>query len=479
MGNYQFILEWYSAGQDYVAKSKDTVFRLHREYKTLKKYSKTLEYAFYKLQQRKSSNNEYRDMGYEFYLPVQFDYADLVSKYSIDGKYWDDANEMIDKTEEILLCNFFIEDDIEEQKSIVEVPTSIPPIASRMIVKQLKRKELIFDLDEYEIRSIEDMIMRAIQIYRSYDFSEIVNEDGHLDPIHLREFELHLKMCMSEPTMYFVGGWREIFNGQRHLHDDEWLSDSLEEESEEEDVLDTSSDYQEYQTTRVNNHKPKTRIPVSGYIYLVRISKYNLYGFRTTKGDSVRDTLFTQYGQMHQLEIVSHFKSDDVNRMFRFVKKQFEHKLVTVKEDGLSGLSWFNLDQDDILTITSLDFQEDIHIKLNQLDKEQDTCLKPGGYLMLFRDKNGSYLLRTTTKRNYQNLINRARVLDFAELTIGFLTKDIKRLLDYFDSNFKSYRDPSQHGLSKRYFFDELDITERLQILSLHEQLQIVEVVTA
>ena len=98
---------------------------------------------------------------------------------------------------------------------------------------------------------------------------------------------------------------------------------------------------------------------------------------------------------------------------------------------------------------------------------------------MLFRDKNGAYLLRTTSKRSYQNLISRVHSVDSAKLVIGFLTNDIKRLLNYFHSNFKSYRDSSQHGLRERYLFDELDITQSIQTLSSNEQLQIVEVVTA
>ncbi|MFX3643399.1 MAG: hypothetical protein ACE3L7_32905 [Candidatus Pristimantibacillus sp.] len=480
MSIHQFILEWYTADRDYVATYKDTVFRIHRDYKTLKKHSKTQEYFVYKLQQRKEKNNEYRDMGYEFYLPPLHDYADLGRNYSVEGKYWKDAHEIIDKSEEILLNNFFIEDEIEEREKEV-IPPRIPSIAARMIVKQLKLNQLVDSLDEYEVRNIEDMLMRVIQVYRSYNFSDFINEEGKLDPIRLYEFELHLKMCMSEPTMYFIGGWPEFFDGQRQLHDEKWLLDLLEDEREvdESDEITESKD-QEYPMFRTYNYEPpKARIPVSGYIYLVKIDKYNVYGFRKTTGDTVRDTLSANNGQKHQPEIVSYFKSDDVNRMFRFVKKQYEDKLVEVKEDGFFGSNLYDLDQDEILTITSTSFPEIIHEKLNLWDKEKDVSLKPGGYLMLFQDKNGAYLLRTTSQRSYQNLISRAHWVDSAKFVIGFLSNDIKKFLDYFHSNFKSYRDSSQHGLKERYLFDELDITQKIQTLSSNEQLQIVEVVTA
>ncbi|WP_336775308.1 hypothetical protein [Paenibacillus sp. MMO-58] len=103
------VLEWLIADRDYVAKYKDIIFRIHRDYK----FHKPREFVVYKLQHRKEKNIDYKDLGYEFYMASHNDWENPrnVLRYSVDGEFWTEVEELIEKVEEILINNFLIEEN--------------------------------------------------------------------------------------------------------------------------------------------------------------------------------------------------------------------------------------------------------------------------------------------------------------------------------------------------------------------------------
>ncbi|MFC5402395.1 hypothetical protein [Cohnella soli] len=235
-----------------------------------------------------------------------------------------------------------------------------------------------------------------------------------------------------------------------------------------------------------NTEKPKERVPVSGYIYIVKSTDLNLYGFRKSTSD-IDPNLHAQLNfsnQKYPLETISYFKSNDTNKMFRVVKKKFDSKKVDnynagitfEKWDFLSQSNWYDLSVDDISEITNGNFSEVMQEELTQSEMKKNEFLSPGGYLVLFRDEFNAYHLRSTAKANPQNLIWRGSH-EYTKPVIGFLTKDLEKLRGYFHNTFRDKRDFSGNGNKEKYLFNEEEIEQRIRPMALNETLQIVEVI--
>lgn len=486
-------MEWTLVDGDYVASNEENVFRLQFTKETInpkENWKLPITFVSYKLQARKIKNIDFRNLGYSFYWGD----PEIEDQDSVDSIRWEDDDKIIERAEEILVALRLVErGELKKRELDVDpVPPMLPYIASRMIIKQLKRKQLIADLDENQSSIIEDMIMRVFKVYRSYDSSDFMNGQGKIDPIRVHEFELHIKMCMSEPTKYFAGGWKEIFDGQRDCHDEEWLNNSLEEEKQEEleamevqdgedhDWIDEGSYSIPYRLQQPNN-----RVPVSGNVYLVRSPDLNLYGFRISKGD-IHPEVHAQlsfYNQKYPLEVIHFFGSDDVNRVIILLRGSFADKKVRVDHSKWAEIfqyelfqyNWYELDKNDISKITDGTISDLMKSKLQAIE-EKNGFLTPGGYVMLFRDKDNSYHLRTTKKANHQNLIWRGNH-ESIEPVLAFLTKHVENLKDYFHKEFSDNRDFSSN--KEKYLFDEYEIKQRIQSLPQNEDLQIVEVITS
>jgi hypothetical protein len=485
-------MKWTLVDGDYVAFTTEDVFRLRFDKEIVKpkeNWKNPITIVSYKLQARKIKNIDFRNLGYSFYWGD----PDIEDQDSVDSIRWDDDDKIIERAEEILVALRLVDEEElnTRERDADQVPSSIPYIASRMIIKQLKRKQLLADLDETQASTIEDMIMRVVQIFRSYDFSDFINDKGKIDPIRVHEFELHIKMCMTEPSMYFVGGWKEIFDAQRDLHDEEWLKDSLEDEKQEDEhevmgmqdgehYWTQEESYSDDDSNPYASKQTKERVAVSGHVYLVRSHDLNLYGFRISKSD-IHPDLHAQlnfYDQKYPLEVIHYFESDDVNRVIILVRNNFADKKVRVdykKWGELFQYNWYELDNGDISKITDGTISDLMKRKLQAVE-EKNGFLTPGGYVMLFRDKDNAYHLRTTTKANHRNLIWRGSH-ESIEPVIGFQTKDVENLREYFHNEFSDKRDFSSNR--EKYIFDEHDITKRIQSLPQNEDLQIVEVITS
>jgi hypothetical protein len=232
------ILTWYSADRDYVAKYQDTVFRIHRDYKTHRKQGhEPIEYVVYKLQLRKEKNIDFRDLGYEFYIYNMRDLQDFGKRYSVGGKFWTGNDGIIEKAEEILLNNYFIEVEDEDERP-KRLPSDIQHLAGSVLLTHLREQGYIRDdPDSNFLRHLENNLMRALNFYRIYDFREITDDDGKINEVRRLEFIQEYLMFTSYPDNYSV--WKQNWDKQKPKHDEKWVQEwyavaESEEENEEE-----------------------------------------------------------------------------------------------------------------------------------------------------------------------------------------------------------------------------------------------------
>ena len=78
----------------------------------------------------------------------------------------------------------------------------------------LKRGKNIF--------GVENLVTHLSSELISLNVRSCVNSDGSIDEVAVAELMLCLKMALTEPDMYYIGGWREGFFKQHFLHDLEW-----------------------------------------------------------------------------------------------------------------------------------------------------------------------------------------------------------------------------------------------------------------
>ncbi|MGV2886197.1 hypothetical protein [Paenibacillus taichungensis] len=222
MSEESYILNWYSADRDYVARYQDTVFRIHRDYKTHRKHGyEPMEYVVYKLQLRKEKNIDFRDLGYEFYMQDLHDYQEFGKRYSVGGKFWTEKDDIIEKAEAILLNNYFIEGE-EEDEQPKRLPSDIQHLAGSVLLTHLREQGYIRDdPDPNFLGYIESTIIRALNFYRIYDFSDITDEAGKINEIRKLEFIQEYLMFTSYPDNYSV--WKENWDKQKPKHDEKWL----------------------------------------------------------------------------------------------------------------------------------------------------------------------------------------------------------------------------------------------------------------
>lgn len=104
-------LKWYYAGDDVAAKYENIVFRLHKDFITVKRPKTTdkQEVQVFDLQYRKLDNLDFRSLGYYFFVD-SLDYG-IPRSRSVDDKKWnkDKIDEIIERSEEILLNLHYID----------------------------------------------------------------------------------------------------------------------------------------------------------------------------------------------------------------------------------------------------------------------------------------------------------------------------------------------------------------------------------
>lgn len=144
----------------------------------------------------------------------------VLQESGIENHWGEDEDELYQKSEvEICLLNNF----------------------NRYTVKFIMDKLKEFDVFKKNVRltSVENIIIRILNEYRSLDIKKCVHEDGSIDEITVAEFMVCLRMSINEPDMYYIGNWKELFLKQRDWHDIEWARElaknNYEDEDEDED----------------------------------------------------------------------------------------------------------------------------------------------------------------------------------------------------------------------------------------------------
>lgn len=228
-------LLWTSVSYDYVATVEDTTYRVRRETDYIKpkeKYLSPIEISHYALQARKTKNIEYRNLGYDFYLGE----PSISDNDSVDNRLWNDISEILDRCEEILIVHNYIKSlDTEKAEEVNDrsLPSTIYSVAIKTITASLQANDVVpFNLENNIKKTLNEILYWSLHHFRSHPFEKILGEDGEINPICLREYELDLDMCLKERNISLVNEWREVFYDQYELHDDQWLQETLEEERE-------------------------------------------------------------------------------------------------------------------------------------------------------------------------------------------------------------------------------------------------------
>lgn len=249
------ILDWYMAGPDAAANYENLNFRVHKTTieKKYRNYQDKGTFGVYQIQVREKGKIHFKDLGYTFFtqdFPISAGYE--ARKYSIDEELWDSITDIVDRVEEILVSLDFI-------PSKKELPVEAKNLqllqgASRAFIAALKKHDYLRnDIDDIHTPFLEDMFLRGIQHYITFDKEHLFDSDENISPIRQAEFEIDLTYAMAEPTMYFVSGWPEGFWEQHFLHDEEWLQEYLDNDFVLEDEI---------------HEKPSTKDPNSICMYI-------------------------------------------------------------------------------------------------------------------------------------------------------------------------------------------------------------------
>lgn len=188
-----------------------------------------------KLQVRKKQNVDFQELGYKFLMSnnVFTNETDFV-----DSKVWTDIDEIAERAEVILLSLGYIEDSEDVPKSNkADVLRSV----AKGFIKAFMNQNSLKALHNFEEATLENMLVRGLSFWEHK--KPLENEVVGIErDIRLKELEVEISVLLSEPTMYFKGGWPEIFKAQEYLHDEHWLADSNEEdELEKNEYLENNS----------------------------------------------------------------------------------------------------------------------------------------------------------------------------------------------------------------------------------------------
>ncbi|MCA1066052.1 TnsA endonuclease N-terminal domain-containing protein (plasmid) [Rossellomorea sp. AcN35-11] len=224
--------------KDLSASFEDFIFRLRADTKKVKnRWGENVPVPIKKVQVRKRQNTDFRDLGYEF-LIKEVDFIDEEQRQFVDGVVWEDTVSIVERSEDILSGLEYIDkDNLDyDEADIPSSPIEILRAASQGIIKALQDRSYIKGPENKE--ALEDMFVRMLSFWEnSHDISQYLNENGEslVTPIQEKEIEIEIKTLMVEPDMYCSGGWKEVWDYQKALHDEEWLEETLEEEREEEE----------------------------------------------------------------------------------------------------------------------------------------------------------------------------------------------------------------------------------------------------
>ncbi|MCM3443278.1 MULTISPECIES: TnsA endonuclease N-terminal domain-containing protein [Metabacillus] len=228
------MLEWEYVDKDIVAQHEDHVFRLRKETKIIKitqPYHDKITCEIFKIQLRKKQNIKFEDLGYEFLLE-EGDYIYINKRDFVDCDVWSNHNEIVDRLEQILLALGFIQTTAPKIKN-----TSSPDIlraASYGIIRALKENQFLETIPEYNMYFLEDMFLRLLSYWEiSHNPNEYMAKDKSESEIKLKELEIEIKFLMSKPDLYFNSNWKEVWDSQKHLHDEDWIIMEKEVEKEE------------------------------------------------------------------------------------------------------------------------------------------------------------------------------------------------------------------------------------------------------
>jgi hypothetical protein len=164
------------------------------------------------------------------------DFHHLGKEKSVGGVYWNDLDKIIEKTEEILLNSFYITEETVQEST--KVPSSIQSLAAELLISHLHDKKYFKSDNPQIIGSAEGVVLRALNFYRNYDFSEITDEAGRINEVRQLEFIQEYLMYISMPPNYNLS--LENWNRQKPFHDqkllDEWTTAANRDEEHEEEA---------------------------------------------------------------------------------------------------------------------------------------------------------------------------------------------------------------------------------------------------
>ena len=91
--------------------------------------------------------------------------------------------------------------------------------------------------NDTNVTDIGNKILRTLSFCETLNENDLLNENGSIDMLKLKEFEIEANMYINETTMY-ANGWKEYWDKQFHLRrNSDWLKETIELEEDDEDRI--------------------------------------------------------------------------------------------------------------------------------------------------------------------------------------------------------------------------------------------------
>ena len=97
------------------------------------------------------------------------------------------------------------------------------------------QKDIIENDDN--VTDIGNKMLRTLGFCETFNENDLLNENGTIDMLKLKELEIEANMFINEPTMY-VSSWKELWDKQFDLRRQPgWLEETIEFEKDDEDRI--------------------------------------------------------------------------------------------------------------------------------------------------------------------------------------------------------------------------------------------------
>lgn len=464
------ILKWYRAGNDYTARHRDNIFRLHKTQieRNIKinSFKEKVEIEVYDLQIKKVDHIQFKSLdqyfGIECYGRTE---SELVKRISVEAKGWEDINEIIEETENILAGYELI--PVEKEPSILSRDEKLLETASEVISLTLQKMGFFEKSYIETLKScLPKVISAALVCYIEQDIERYIEADEEASELYLRSLRIDIarKMMVQNPeTLLAI-----IDNG------------SIKSEAENEIIDEVAVATEQPLPCSLERNGENEKGSTEGYVFLIYNPVTELYAFRKSTSDVNPDAYIIsrlKQQRTYPMECVGYFKANDVHKMFRFIKKYYNGKLKNLTHDewpDFWGTDWYRCDQGDVESFKREAETSFYHKKLAESQRKKHSIVL-GGCVAVLKDEFGFYHLRTTKKNGIKSIIRRGNV-DRLEPVVGFLTEDVNRFKEYFKNVFAFHRLPEGNGNRERYKFGKEEMV-RIANLENVDSLQVLETI--